>query len=235
MKYIRLHFGLKSFLIFLAILCAGLSYIAVLERRAAAIAEMEAQSAMFGWIQSCRRESRQEMNSQFRWLYSFIPDRYRDVVDNVHVVSLEDLGDYGEPFVFDFRNLRFVPEVRELHVSGGGIDERRLLEIPPMPNLDKVWLDSAGTDVVVCHIVEMAPKITIFVLDDNAVTNKSIDCICRLENVSELYFRDTQVTAAGLLKLRCLTKLKELHANSDIISEQEIQELKVHLPINLDD
>jgi hypothetical protein len=193
--------------------------------RQAAIADIERDSYVEFDIVSAPR---------WGFVSSILPNRYRNVWA-VHMAKgdLDDLFPVSNPRTspFDFGSLECLPELEILSIRVPVI-ESELLKLPRLSNLKELVLETdQATDAIICHAAEMCPGLKLLVLSSASVTDASITCICRLENLEMLLLDGTKFSATSLRELQVLKHLRAVVTGRTTITQPEMEELQKVLPI----
>ena len=114
---------------------------------------------------------------------------------------------------------------RQLELLGARVRRRR---DGSLHTVDFSAAPQAATDELVTRVAA-APRLSILLLPQAAITDAAAPSFARLAELTELDLRRTQITDAGLRRLKSLTKLKILQLTGAAVSREGVKSLRQSL------
>ena len=169
------------------------------------------------------------------WWQQFIPARIAPALANVTHVGvpypLISMPHDREPPAREaapgwIAQLRYLPEVESLDLSGTSITDSDLSALPDLPGLQR--LDLSGTAVTGPGLRHLgrAPLLRTIVLAETPVSDEAISYLVSLAELERVVLDGTRITDAGLSHLARLPKLRELSVSNTQVTTEGLEELR---------
>lgn len=237
MQKFSFQFTLKRLLMLVAIIAAGLGWIAAerakTRRQQASLAFLESRGAFI--LENDRRQS---------WLWKLLVGNR--VADRADHVSFEDATAEDLRELVNLRNVKFVSldhwgddadlallansrALLGLNFIASGLGDNGLLQISKIRQLKELHVDGTPiTDAGLAHVSGL--RLKSLSLSSTAVSDDGLSSLQDMRSLETLNLGDTRVTDAGLAKLHGLTSLKNLNLLDTKVTNSGVNALRNALP-----
>ena len=198
-----LQFSLRTLMVLVLIIGAGLGWVGMKLRRARAQREDVGEIEKLGGTVLYDRPFRQS-----DWQRDLFGADVVSHPDKVYFLK-DRLADGDLPGLR--AHLQRLPQVKELVFAEARITDAGLVEVAALPQLESLaFLKVHVTDAGLVHLQRLTQlrRLSLFA---SQVTDAGLVCLQELPQLRQLGLDDTQVTDAGLVHLRGLTRLERLY------------------------
>ena len=155
-------------------------------------------ASFFCWFGSIYRYSRQQENV-IENLEKFHPIVLRIGFD---VIILDFSNSQNKPVDNDLSNLKFLPQIQCLYLSGSPITDKGLIHLQTLPLLQTLSLGgSLITDEGLTHLKSLS-QLRDLDLMNTGITDAGLEHLQNMQYLRLVYLSSTQVTPQGVEKLR---------------------------------